>query len=252
MAKTGIKNRSALLFALAPILGILAGVVYLNFESKHAQKSEPEVIAQSALDKINPFPVNSAARGEFILFNRWMRDNTRLMEIARKTHANDILALAGNLEKNGISRLPDSSLEGYSKIFGQILISMNGRACAEFLRGNMSFDDFTRIAYPVIGSLDSKDARTWFSINEMAIDAEINGLPEKFASQVKIRRAIQMISERLPADESTLFKNEVLALNTDEDAQLCSVVNTLFSEVSNLPEPYRGQLARLLLTAKAQ
>ncbi|WP_143325799.1 hypothetical protein [Paraburkholderia ribeironis] len=160
----------------------------------------------------------------------------------------DRLRSAGQLMSKGMPRLPTALLEQYLPLVGRILASMNTENCGDFIHGKLTTSKLMDYAYPIIESFDNNDAKTWFAFNRSAIDAELDTYPIIVLKNTDAMQGILMIAKSLPDSQHKSFMSDLAALTKESNDKACTTARILFYKGESLPEPYRGYIARLLLT----
>jgi hypothetical protein len=239
-----------LVISILMLLGIYFAIRYFHPAEKKSEIENEISLPTTGVPK-NPFAHDSAAYREVENFWRWLPTNQRFMRYAKSKSTQDIYALADSLETEGISRLSDAEIEDYAYYFSKIIDAFNDNDCAALLKGRISTNKLAETAYPVLSSFSNEDARRWFEINRLSIDAALAGDPIKEASRVIVREAIRNLSGQLPAQKADELNKTIANFNLKSDSEICSAVKTLFAGASSMTEPFRGNLSRLLVTAKS-
>ncbi|MFL9887816.1 hypothetical protein PQR66_32660 [Paraburkholderia agricolaris] len=207
-----------------------------------------ETTVSNATALSNPFSVSSPAYRQLAEFRQWLLTNKNLEVASGSASPIDRIKLSGQLGAKGMARLPTFFLEQYMPVMGKILNSLDDAACSNFLRGKMSLTDFQPRAIPVIESFNEADAKAFFAVTKSAIDAQLDDLPIIVLPKEEAKQSILKIAASLPADKSKSFLAKLAHLKTESDADVCATVRILFSQGALLSEPYRGYVARLLLS----
>ncbi|NYH26324.1 hypothetical protein [Paraburkholderia bryophila] len=198
----------------------------------------------------NPFPASSPAYREAEKYHHWLMTGKNL-DIARGTTGSFEHSIAlGQLVAKGMARLPTALLEEDLPVLAKILNSLDDKVCSSLLRGELSLSDLGPHAYPVMDLFSDAEAKTWFATNRAAIEAQLNNLPAVTLTKEHAKQAILNLATSLPGDRSQSFLLELAGLRTASDHKACATIQTLYSQSASLSEPYRGYMARLLLTGK--
>jgi hypothetical protein len=245
-----MKNARLVVMGILILLGIYSAIGYFHSAEKKSVDENKIFVPTAGVPK-NPFLPDSAAYREAENFWRWLPTDSVFMQYAKSKSTRDIYALANSLEAEGISRLPDAEIEDYAFYLSKVIGAFDDIDCAALLKGRLSSGKLAETAYPVLSSFSDEDARRWFEINKLAIGAAIAGDPVKEASRVIVREAVRNLSSQLPAHEADRLNKTTANPNSKSDSEICSAVKILFSGASRMSEPFKGNLSRLLVTAKS-
>jgi hypothetical protein len=212
------------------------------------QPADHAAVATGARVWSNPFSVSSPAYREAEDYHQWMLSNKKLDRTVSGGRETDRLQSAAQIMSKGMPRLPTALLEQYLPLVGRVLASLDTDNCGAFVKGTLSASKLMEYGYPVIESFNSADAKTWFAINRSAIEAELDNSPLIVLTSVDAIRGVLMIKKSLPDSQSRLFISGLAGLKTEDNDKACTTIRILFYKGESLSEPYRGYIARLLLT----
>ncbi|MCX4153193.1 MULTISPECIES: hypothetical protein [Paraburkholderia] len=199
---------------------------------------------------MNPYPASSPIHGEFNEFRNWVLNNKKLAALSDSAGPGHLLRLSGQLAVKGLPRLSTDLLEQRLSAVTRILPSLDTHMCSTFLKGGLNAMEFTVQASSVMESFSDDEAKAWFAINKAAIEAQLDGSPLIVLSTEDATRGVLKIARSMYEPESTAFISGLTSLKTANDEDACATVRTLYSKGNALPEPYRGYMARMLLTGK--
>ncbi|MFL9887815.1 hypothetical protein PQR66_32655 [Paraburkholderia agricolaris] len=209
-----------------------------------------QVKSSSSAHWINPLSKQSAAYGEAEKLHQWMRGNAKLTHATRSLKPADKLGFAGQLATNGLARLSTDLLEQRLPLVERVLGSLNTRLCARFIRGEIPDPELVDYAIPVMEAFSEAEAKAWFAVTKAAIEAELDGSAIIVLSTENAKQAIYQIRQSMYEPQAEAFGLGLASLQTEGDKEACATAQTLYSKGNSLPEPYRGYMARLLLTGK--
>jgi hypothetical protein len=243
--------KSSRYLAVAAILLIGGAVTTLTCIKKSTAHT-----SQSTSDRIesiwgNGFRKSTPAYREAEKLHEWMWENKKLEAAGRSSREIDSIRFGGQIPTDAVARLPDEVLESYMPLFGRILNSLDTKTCAAFVNGKLKVEDLKPYAYPVIESFNDAEAKTWFAANRLAIDAMLDNLPVIVLPKEKGKQGLLAVAASLPADQTKSFLQRLATLMEASDADQCAAFRTVYAREPSLTEPYRGYVARLLLTGKA-
>ncbi|MFM0253144.1 hypothetical protein [Paraburkholderia sediminicola] len=199
---------------------------------------------------MNPFSKQSAAYREAEKLHQWMLGNAKLTHATQNLEPADKLDFAGQLATKGRARLSTDLLEQRLPLVERVLRSLNARLCARFIRGEIPDRELIGYAIPVMESFSEAEAKAWFAVSEAAIEAELDGLPIIVLSTENAKQAIYQIRQSMYEPQGHAFGLGLASLETEGDQEACATAQTLYSKGNSLSEPYRGYMARLLLTGE--
>ncbi|CAE6824872.1 hypothetical protein R69927_05565 [Paraburkholderia domus] len=199
---------------------------------------------------MNPYPASSPIHGEFDEFRNWVLNNKKLAAHSDSTSPGHLLRLSGELAVKGLPRLSTDLLEQRLSAVTRILPSLDTHMCSMFLKGGINATEFMVQASSVMESFSDDEAKAWFTVNKAAIEAQLDGSPLIVLSTEEATRGVLKIARSMYEPESTEFISGLSGLKTANDEDTCATVRTLYSKGNALPEPYRGYMARMLLTGK--
>ncbi|MFM0592221.1 MULTISPECIES: hypothetical protein [Paraburkholderia] len=220
-----------------------------HFWATHTPREPKAVVNVSPDEEGNPFPISSPAHREFLEFRDWIMHNRKL-QVASNAGGVDRRKLFGQLTSKGMARLPTDLLEGYMPFIEKVVGSLDNTACGNLVTGEMNLAGLTPYTYQVIASLDKADAKKLFLIEKAAIDAQLDNLPIIPVSTADAGAGVIKIAESLSPDEAKSFLVSVENLRSESAEKTCETVRTIFSHGSSLPEPYRGAIARMLVSGR--
>ncbi|MFM0253143.1 hypothetical protein [Paraburkholderia sediminicola] len=177
-----------------------------------------------------------------------MLNNKELKAVNDAAGPNDLMMLSGRLAAKGMPRLPTDVLEQRFSSVNKILPSLNTHVCATFIKGNFDATEFTAQSASTMNSFNSEEAKAWFSVARAAIEAQLHRSPLIVLPTEDATRSIVKIAKSMYAPQSKEFIARLAGLKTASDEDACATVRTLYSQGNFLPEPYRGYVARMLLT----
>ena len=199
---------------------------------------------------INPFVESSPMHREFDAFTTWILNNDKLKKAGGSAEPAALLELSNKLKTKGIARLQTSALEQRISAVSKILPSFDSRMCSSLLRGGFSAADFITQGSATMESFSEQEAKDWYDFNRAAIEAELDRSPIIVLSIEDATRGMMAIAKSMYATQSRSFITGMASLKTASDAETCAIVRTLYTRGNALPEPYRGYMARFLLTGK--
>jgi hypothetical protein len=199
---------------------------------------------------VNPYSASSPIYSEFDEFRKWVLNNRKLAAVSGTARPGDLLRLSGRLEAQGIPRLPTDLLEKRLSSVNKILASLDTRMCSKLIKGGISAPEFTAYASSIMESFDDEEAKAWFLVNKAAIEAQLDGSPLIVLPTEDATRGILKIAKSMYEPQSKAFISGLAGLKTESNEDACATVRILYSKGNSLPEPYRGYIARMLLTGK--
>ncbi|MBK5053012.1 hypothetical protein [Paraburkholderia domus] len=199
---------------------------------------------------INPYSASSPIHREFDEFKTWMLNNRKLATLSDSTNPSHLLRLSGQLQAKGVPRLPTDLLEQRLSSVSKILPSLDTHLCSTLLKGGFSTTEFMVQASSAMESFNDEEAKAWFLVNKAAIEAQLDGLPLVVLSTEDATRGIVEIAKSMYGPQSRAFISGLTGLKTANDEDTCTTVRILYTKGNSLPEPYRGYMARWLLTGK--
>ncbi|MGF6238381.1 hypothetical protein P3T42_000106 [Paraburkholderia sp. GAS38] len=207
-----------------------------------------DITVNDATVWLNPFSKSSPIYHEAELFHFWLLDNQKLANELGAIAPGDKLRLSGQMINKGMARLPTVLLEQRLVSVNKILASLDPHMCGKYIKGEMPDSEFQSYAYPVMESFDSTEAKAWFFVNKSALEAELEKSAPIVLSTEEMLQGIKKIAQSIDQPQSREFVSGLSNLNTESDEVACATARTLYVKGSSLPEPYRGYIARLLLT----
>ncbi|MFM0073486.1 hypothetical protein PQQ86_20235 [Paraburkholderia sediminicola] len=199
---------------------------------------------------MNPYSASSPMHGEFDEFRKWVLNNRKLAALSDSPTPGHLLRLSGQLAAKGVPRLSTDLLEQRLSAMTKILPLLDAHMCSTFLKGGLNAMEFVVQASSAMESFSDDEAKAWFAVNEAAIEAQLNGSPLIVLSTENATRGVLKIARSMYEPESTAFISGLTGLKAANDEDMCATVRTLYTKGNSLPEPYRGYMARWLLTGK--
>ncbi|WP_234480338.1 hypothetical protein [Paraburkholderia nemoris] len=209
-----------------------------------------DVMVRDATVWTNPFSKTSPIYREAEEFHQWLLDNRTLADEVDAAGSVDKLMLAGQLATKGLARLPTDLLEQRLPLVGRMLASLDTHTCSRFIRGEIPDSEFISYAAPIMESFSAAEAKAWFTVNGSAIKAQLGNAPILVLSTENAKQAIFQIAKSMQEPEHSAFGSGLAGLQTESDEDACATARTLYLKGNSLAEPYRGYMARLLLTGK--
>ncbi|CAE6745345.1 hypothetical protein [Paraburkholderia haematera] len=197
---------------------------------------------------INPFSKTSPAYREAEEFHQWLLDKRKLADEVGAVGPVDKLLRSGQMVNSGMARLPTNLLEQRLSSVNKILASLDTHMCSKYIKGKMPESEFQSYAFPVMESFDDAEAKAWFFANRSALEAELDRAPIIVVSTEEVLQGLQKIEQSIYQPQSRAFVSGLANLNSESDEDACATARTLYVKGKSLPEPYRGYMARLLLT----
>ncbi|WP_281664070.1 hypothetical protein [Paraburkholderia fungorum] len=204
--------------------------------------------SQDPAASFNPFPIASPMHREFDEYRTWVISNKKLAAVGDSATPGYLLRLSGQLQAKGVPRLPTELLEQRLSSVSKILPSLDTHLCSTFMRGGLSAAEFFIKAYPAMESFSAEEAKAWITFNKAAIEAQLNGAPVIVLSTDNATQGIVKIAQSMYGPQSSAFISGLVNLKTANDEDTCTTVKILYAKGNALPEPYRGYMARMLLT----
>jgi hypothetical protein len=246
ITKMRLTKRVSALLCITTVACVAAAFIYAHHL---AFKRDAEKIAKNdPFLWTNPFSKSSPAYSEFNEYRQWALNNTKLTTAGDVKRPADRFTLAGHLAAEGYARLPTELLEQQLPLVGKMLESLDTHMCSRFIKQGIPDSEFIEYALPVMNAFSDIEAKTWFQGNKSAIEAQLDGSPVIVLSDSDAKLAILKLSKAMYKPQASVFMAALANLSkaTDEDA--CSAARTLYLLGNTLPEPYRGHLARILMT----
>jgi hypothetical protein len=197
---------------------------------------------------MNPYSGSSPIYREFNEYRQWLLNNKELAAASDTTRPTDLLMLSGQLAAKGYARLPTDLLEQHLPLVGKILVSLDPHTCGEFIRGRLPDIELKDYAYPVMNTFSDAEAKAWFLTSKSAVIAQLHGSPPIVLSTENATQGILKIAKSMSEPQAKAFISGLTNLKTGTNEDACATARTLYLKGDSLPEPYRGYMARLLLT----
>lgn len=207
--------------------------------------------SDSQIAAFNPYPIGSPARREQEKYLDWLMENAQLGRAAASPMLLDRQQLASRLMATGMGRLPNDLLEKYLPLVSKIVDSLDEESCGKFMKRELPKAQFVSSANAVIGAFKAEEAERWFSVEKSAIQADLDGVPVVPINGEQTLHDLMKLAASLPGNQSAEFLLRLRKFPTASYSEACTVTRTLLSQGSRLDEPYRGRVARLLLTNHA-
>jgi hypothetical protein len=144
--------------------------------------------------------------------------------------------------------LPTDLLEQNFPLVGKMLASLDTHMCSKFIKEGIPDSEFKDYAYPVAELFTDAEAKAWFLVNKSAVEAQLKGSPFIVLSTEDAKQAILKLAESMSEPQARAFMSALANLKTVSDEDACATARTLFLKGNSLSEPYRGYMARMLLT----
>ncbi|MFM0073485.1 hypothetical protein PQQ86_20230 [Paraburkholderia sediminicola] len=237
-------------FLFGVIVVICATTAFLHSCHLTPKQDVKEIVVSDATVWINPFSKTSPAYREAEEFHQWLLDNRKLADEVGAVGPVDKLLRSGQMVNSGMARLPTNLLEQRLSSVNKILASLDTHMCSKYIKGKMPESEFQSYAFPVIESFDDAEAKAWFFINKSAIEAQLGRSPIIVLSAEDAKQTILKTANSMYEPQSRAFVSGLANLKTESDEDACATARTLYVKGNSLPEPYRGYMARLLLTGK--
>ncbi|RFU44923.1 hypothetical protein [Paraburkholderia sp. DHOC27] len=216
----------------------------------HDETQKRNSVSSDLSITINPYAASSPIHHEFDEFRKWVLDNKKLATLSDSTSPGHLLRLSGQLEAQGIARLPTELLEQRFSSVNKILASLDTHTCSMLVKGSFDLPEFMSQATPVMELFSDAEAKAWIAVNKAAIEAQLEGSPIIVLPIEDATRSVLKIAKSMYEPDSKVFISELTKLKTANDEDACAMARTLYSRGNSLPEPYRGYMARMLLTGK--
>ncbi|MBK5053011.1 hypothetical protein IQ287_27730 [Burkholderia sp. R-69927] len=197
---------------------------------------------------MNPYAASSPIYREFNEYRQWILNNKQLTAASGTALPTDLLMLSGQLAAKGMPRLPADVLEQRLSSLNKILPSLDTHMCSTLIKGGFNASEFTSQAASVMNSFNADEAKAWFSVGRAAIEAQLDGSPLIVLPTEDALRGILKISKSMHEPQSKDFISGMAHLKTANEEDACATVRILYSRGNSLPDPYRGYMARMLLT----
>lgn len=198
--------------------------------------------------QINPYDASSPIYHEFNDYRNWILNNKDIKALNEAADPINLMMLSGQLTAKGMPRLPTDVLERRFSSINKILPSLDNHVCASLIKGNLNATEFTTQSASAMNLFNSEEAKAWFSVGRAAIEAQLHRSPLIVLSTDDAARRIVKIAKSMYAPQSKEFIARLSGLKTASDEEACAAVRTFYSQGNSLPEPYRGYIARMLLT----
>ncbi|WP_310700026.1 hypothetical protein [Paraburkholderia sp. USG1] len=205
------------------------------------KRSNP-VLGVSSFSKSSP--IYQAAED----YRRWLFGDKKFSEKTGDLSLADKFLLSGRYIDKGASRLPTALLEERLSSVGKILASLDTHTCGRYLRGEMPYSEFENRIFPVMESFSEAESKAWFAVNRAAIEAQLNEAPIIVLSAEDAKRTIRKLLSSMYEPQSKEFLAALGSLKAADDDDACRTARILYVRGNSLPEPYRGYMARMLLT----
>lgn len=210
-------------------------------------RTRDTVLGKSSLSE-NPYSLTSPMRREYDEFRQWVFENKKIVSLGRSGNRQELLDISGALEAKGVSKISTELLEQRLSSVNKIIASLDAHTCSTLIRGGFNLSEFTIQAFPVMNSFDEDEAKAWIQVNKAAIEAQLAGSPNIVLSSDDATRAIIKIARVSNASQSKTYFSGLASLKTASNENACETARMLYAQGNALPEPYRGYMARLLLT----
>ncbi|WP_454825485.1 hypothetical protein [Paraburkholderia xenovorans] len=235
----------------AKTIWVAAAIAITSICFAFVKRDRPSSASETQIAAFNPYPIGSPARLEQEKFLDWLMGNAQLGRAAASPGLVDRQKLASRLMATGMGRLPDDMLEKYLPLVSKIVESLDVESCGKFMKRELPQAQFVASANAVIGDFNADEANTWFSVEKSAIQADLNGEPVVPIDSEQTPYDLMKFAASLPGNQSAEFLLRLRRFPTASYGEACAVTRTLLSQGSRLNEPYRGRVARLLLTRQA-
>ena len=239
--------------AAAFLLGGYLTNIHVN--ARGADNSRPVIRGNENSDynnyvalRINPYDESAPIYSEFNDYRKWLLNNKDIKAVNDAADPMGLMMLSGQLAAKGMPRLPTDLLEQRFSSVKKILPSLDNHICATLIKGNFDATEFAAQSVPKMNSFNSEEAKAWFSVGRAAIEAQLHRSPIIVLSTEDATRGIVKIAKSMYAPQSKEFIASLTGLKTASDEEACATVRILYSRGNSLPEPYRGYIARMLLT----
>lgn len=207
-----------------------------------------KTVAEGPALWVNPFTKSSPAYKETENYRQWLSVNRKLSDATGALSLTDKLKVSNRLMDEGAARLPTDLLEQRLSSVSKILASLNTQLCGKYVKGKLSLSEFERQVYPVIESFDDAEARAWFTVNKASIEARLNAAPIVILSAKDAEQTVLKLANSMYEPQSKEFIAGLGRLKAASDDDACKTARVLYGRGNSLPEPYRGYMARILLT----
>lgn len=224
-----------------------AGVVTCSAITKHIQTTPP---SPRQLEELNPYPISSPAHRERGRILEWLMANEKLGLAAATPSLPDRSKLAAQLMGRGMGRLSDDLLEKYLPIVSKLLASLDDTSCGKFVKGSLSPSEVSNKINNIISGFSDAEANTWFAVEKSAIEAELNGTPLITITNEELQDGILKLAASLPDQQGRELLLKLQGYPAASYNEACVTARILYSRGSALAEPYRGHVARSLLTVR--
>ena len=196
----------------------------------------------------NPYDASSPIHNEFNDYRKWILNNKDIKALNEAADPIDLMMLSGQLAAKGMPRLPTDLLEQRFSSVNKILPSLDNHVCASLIKGNLNATEFAAQSASAMNLFNAEEAKAWFSVGRAAVEAQLHRSPLIVLSTDDAARSIVKIAKAMYAPQSKEFIARLGSLKTASDEEACATVRTFYSQGNSLPEPYRGYIARMLLT----
>ncbi|WP_144108191.1 hypothetical protein [Paraburkholderia sp. BCC1886] len=199
---------------------------------------------------VNPYTASSPMHKEFDNHRDWVLANKKLISFAGSSDPDRLMEVSNQLAGKGVPALATNLLEQRLSSLTKIFPSLSAHTCSTFLKGGFSSSDFMDQALPTLDSFSGEEAKAWFVFIKTSIDAALSQSPLIVLPTEDATRAVLKITRSLDESRSKAFAAGLMALRTASDEEVCATVRTLYYKGNALSEPYRGYMARMLLTGQ--
>ncbi|MDR8401499.1 hypothetical protein NE850_34780 [Paraburkholderia sp. USG1] len=239
--------------AAAFLLGGYLANIHIN--ARGADNIRPVILGKENSDannyvalRVNPYDASAPIYSEFNDYRKWLLNNKDIKAANGAADPIGLMLLSGQLAAKGMPRLPTDLLEQRFSSVNKILPSLDNHVCATLIKGNFDATEFTAQSASIMNSFNAEEAKAWFSVGRAAIEAQLHRSPVIVLSTEDATRSIVKIAKSMYAPQSKEFIERLAGLKTASDEEACATVRIFYSQGNSLPEPYRGYIARMLLT----
>jgi hypothetical protein len=211
---------------------------------RHIEETERSDSALRTIPFSKSSPVYQAAKE----YREWLSSNRSFAEKSVGLSLADKFLLSARYIDKGAARLPTALLEERLSSVSKILASLDTHTCGRYLKGEMPYSEFEDRIFPAMESFSEAESKAWFTVNRAAIEAQLNGTPIIVLSVEDAKRAFQKLLSSMYEPQSKEFRAALASLKSADDDDACRTARVLFVRGNSLPEPYRGYMARMLLT----
>ncbi|EIF31214.1 hypothetical protein BCh11DRAFT_06730 [Burkholderia sp. Ch1-1] len=235
-------------FLLSGVVIVCAVTVFFHgcplAPKRHTEKTERSDSTLRTIPFSKSSPVYQAAKE----YREWLSGDKSFAEKAGGLSLADKFLLSGRYIDKGAARLPTALLEERLSSVSKILASLDTHTCGRYLKGEMPYSEFENRIFPVMESFSEAESKAWFTVNRAAIEAQLNGSPIIVLSAEDAKRTIRKLLSSMYEPQSKEFLAALGSLKTADDDDACRTARVLYVQGNSLPEPYRGYMARMLLT----